>query len=635
MLPYLTRNIDHLDPQCIPTPSLLLLCRVSKAGVDSVLSFARRRPKREAETTKGDTLAKFSASTFDTSYYIRTHYSQHNPSTAEDHLRELQRRRDKVSDELKTYVTNNYKAFITTSREVGDIEGDMIRFSSLLNAFKQSATALQSTNFAHNDDTHMSVQREYDRVQASRDESVVSDEQEMEQLGEDIRSAVYERKFGAAIALLERGFAMKQLSRRETLSSPVALGVGGIIGNSHGNLLSSQLINGSGSIFSGSAGGGIAGGGGTSDGTAKSERKEDAMDDDEHLIACVASEPMTFSYGGGSFNFASGTVHELKKELALYGTVRGVPLNQWVQEANTNRSNGSVANPYNAFDSSANYIKNVHAIKSIFIGNSGDNDTDRTNTDEMYNVTVRPTDDIHYDTTPQQSLSSPSTTTTTTTSTTTTTTGSSLLSSSVSFPAPSPSNGLSTMVSNTSTSIYPPLSHPFSPNMAYPTNPLPFSGGGRISLAGSSLTLSHSCPVGRGLYSLQGGETLPPQATFPSLASPTPQSTAALAVLTSSSSSTHPSSPTTKADTNLISPPQSARPAVSMAIVSARESIKAMVIQLIEALASELSGGNLSYFERRQIIGYLSRLNQEERVRISTTVCGSILHRNCLIRAQT
>ncbi len=189
----------------------------SSGGFFSLL----RRKEVKSDISLPDTLQKFGSPTFDAQNFVRAHYSQHNPSHAKEHAEELSRRRELTREAMRKFVAENYTSFIRTSKEVVAIESDMIKLATVLNNFKRSMTVVQTTSFSHRDDSFMSVQKEYDRIQAARESGVQAQASSLEQFGEDIRSLIFERKFGPAVDLIESALQRGELRLCDIHADPV------------------------------------------------------------------------------------------------------------------------------------------------------------------------------------------------------------------------------------------------------------------------------------------------------------------------------------------------------------------------------------------------------------------------------
>lgn len=83
------------------------------------------------------------------------------------------------------------------------MESKMSRLASLLNVFKGSLSAVESTTFTHRDDVFMSLQKEAERIEVGRAGESRLELPSLEQLCEDLRALAYERKLGTAVSLLE------------------------------------------------------------------------------------------------------------------------------------------------------------------------------------------------------------------------------------------------------------------------------------------------------------------------------------------------------------------------------------------------------------------------------------------------
>lgn len=235
------------------------------------------------DVTLPDTLKKFGTPNFEVGKYIQNFYKVNNPAFAAEHANELHQRKaltrygrggargflckksficvkheveenwvfakaksdvvtsvvgpDKVclllsgaaphltfrSDALKKFVAENYTSFIATSREIVHIESDMIKLTSMLNAFKMAMKNVEELSFVFPDEQSMAKEKEWERAQSNKVHGALGDEMALNELAEDLRSLIYERKFEKAVSAIETAFEKGMLVRYPVSSVAVCV----------------------------------------------------------------------------------------------------------------------------------------------------------------------------------------------------------------------------------------------------------------------------------------------------------------------------------------------------------------------------------------------------------------------------
>jgi hypothetical protein len=171
---------------------------------------------------------------FDTTKHIESFYASNPISAAPEQREELKLRRELCSDALKSYVTNHYTSFIATTAAVVSIEADMLKLNNLLGQFQVGLRNLQnsSSSFHYDDEKLHAKLKSIEAAAAAAHSGGGSSaegllgaaatstggsgqhpaEVELEELCEELRGLIYERKFDTALATLES--AQEKVRRR-------------------------------------------------------------------------------------------------------------------------------------------------------------------------------------------------------------------------------------------------------------------------------------------------------------------------------------------------------------------------------------------------------------------------------------
>lgn len=175
------------------------------------------------------TLSKYGYATgFDVTKHIEEFYSHHPISSSLEQRDELRTRRELVSEALKAYVTNHYQSFISTSSEITTIENDMLKLNNLLGQFQVGLKVLSSPllSFTYEDEKYGFKLKQIEKSSGvaagegflgSNASSAETGGQhpadfELEELNEELRGYIYERKFDSAIGTLH--IAMEKSRKR-------------------------------------------------------------------------------------------------------------------------------------------------------------------------------------------------------------------------------------------------------------------------------------------------------------------------------------------------------------------------------------------------------------------------------------
>ena len=152
------------------------------------------------------TLSSFGVSpaSFNVDTQLRSTYTQHSPGMAAAVRDELVKRRQQTSEELKSYVTRHYPAFIASTHELLTIEQDMAALTSSLAQFNTQLAHIAAPHFSTADERLYRKQKEREAQQVSERERQVAEALAQEEWNEDLRGWIYERKFEKAVRSIER-----------------------------------------------------------------------------------------------------------------------------------------------------------------------------------------------------------------------------------------------------------------------------------------------------------------------------------------------------------------------------------------------------------------------------------------------
>ena len=152
------------------------------------------------------TLAAFggSSASFNVDRQLQSTYTQHEPAVAAAVRDELIKRREQTSEELKSYVTRHYPAFISSTHELLHIEQDMAALTSSLAQFNTQLSHIAAPHFSTADDKLYRKQKEREAAQVSERERAVRDQLAVEEWNEDLRGLIYERKFDKAVRSIDK-----------------------------------------------------------------------------------------------------------------------------------------------------------------------------------------------------------------------------------------------------------------------------------------------------------------------------------------------------------------------------------------------------------------------------------------------
>ena len=160
------------------------------------------------------TLAQFGASSpFSLSSYLQSQYAQSSPALAVQHRSELLSRKEQISEELRTYVTRHYPAFIDSTKEIITIESDMSQLTAMLASFNAHLTHLSAPSLAYSDERLFKRGREREAELLRGSERAVREQSALEEWNEALRATIYERKFERAVRLIEH--AWKRWDKRD------------------------------------------------------------------------------------------------------------------------------------------------------------------------------------------------------------------------------------------------------------------------------------------------------------------------------------------------------------------------------------------------------------------------------------
>ena len=151
------------------------------------------------------TLSTFGSSTtpFNLSAYLSSQYSTASPALAVYHSAELRKRKEQTSEELRSYVTRHYPAFIESTKEILTIEGDMAQLTTMIGQFNAHLGHMASPSLAYNDERLFKRGREKERDAVASSERQLKEQLALEEWNEDLRQTIYERKFDKAVKLIE------------------------------------------------------------------------------------------------------------------------------------------------------------------------------------------------------------------------------------------------------------------------------------------------------------------------------------------------------------------------------------------------------------------------------------------------
>ena len=152
------------------------------------------------------TLSAFGGSpaSFNVDGQLHATYTQNSPAMAAAVRDELTKRREQTSEELKSYVTRHYPAFIASTHELLTIEQDMAALTSSLAQFNTQLAHIAAPHFSTADDKLYRKQKEREAAEVSERERRVRDQLALEEWNEDLRGHIYERKFEKAVRSIER-----------------------------------------------------------------------------------------------------------------------------------------------------------------------------------------------------------------------------------------------------------------------------------------------------------------------------------------------------------------------------------------------------------------------------------------------
>jgi len=155
---------------------------------------------------------------FDVEKYMGDFYRQNHPKQAVHHQEELKARRQLVSEALKSYVAEHYSRFIHSSREVVAIESQLLKFAQLLAEYKVALKSMQEIDLSYDDERLLYEQQAREQDPRFANDSVLGEEIMLEELSQDLRTFMYERKFEKAVELAEDAMQQGklQLDARDT-----------------------------------------------------------------------------------------------------------------------------------------------------------------------------------------------------------------------------------------------------------------------------------------------------------------------------------------------------------------------------------------------------------------------------------
>lgn len=141
------------------------------------------------------------ASKFDAEQFVNGHFRESKVSTAEQYVAELHARDRLVKEELKSYVTQNYSLFIDTSKEIVSIESSMLKLSDMFGQYKSSIRGMSELSLGLTDE-----KQKGDDLQRNKSVESITLEGDLlaiEELAEDLRTLIYQRKFPQAVDAIE------------------------------------------------------------------------------------------------------------------------------------------------------------------------------------------------------------------------------------------------------------------------------------------------------------------------------------------------------------------------------------------------------------------------------------------------
>ena len=152
------------------------------------------------------TLAAFGVSpaSFSADKQLHATYTQHSPAVAAAVRDELTKRREQTSEELKSYVTRHYPAFIDSTHELLNIEQDMAALTSSLAQFNTQLAHIAAPHFSTADEKLYKKQKEREAQQVAERDKQITEQLALEEWNEDLRGWIYERKFEKAVRSIER-----------------------------------------------------------------------------------------------------------------------------------------------------------------------------------------------------------------------------------------------------------------------------------------------------------------------------------------------------------------------------------------------------------------------------------------------
>jgi len=217
--------------------------RPSKATARAGLAaFAARRRAVRSRASSVDlpsTLSRYGHTAgFDPAKHIEEFYATHPLSKAPEQREELQARRALVSDALKSYVNTHYESFIHTTNEIQSIEADMMNLNHLLQSLQVGMRNLQQVQpFQFEDERMHAKLKSIEEASGGGGAGSGSSsgaagllgagsgsastggqhptELELEEMCEELRGLIYERKFAAALDLLDSAMAKARRRARE------------------------------------------------------------------------------------------------------------------------------------------------------------------------------------------------------------------------------------------------------------------------------------------------------------------------------------------------------------------------------------------------------------------------------------
>ena len=152
------------------------------------------------------TLSVFGVSpaSFNVAGQLQATYTQQSPAMAAAVRDELVKRREQTSEELKSYVTRHYPAFIASTHELLTIEQDMAALTSSLAQFNTQLAHIAAPHFSTADDKLYKKQKEREAAEVAERQRLVRDQLAKEEWNEDLRGWIYERKFEKAVRSIEQ-----------------------------------------------------------------------------------------------------------------------------------------------------------------------------------------------------------------------------------------------------------------------------------------------------------------------------------------------------------------------------------------------------------------------------------------------